>query len=395
VHHLIPLKKLTAENTFNWFLLISALHGFVFSIVLFFSKYGKEKSIIYLNLLVLAISLNNFQSWVLAKQFFPTYFFLDYVHIPWHFLIAPFFYMFLVHYLEIAHQSRKLLRGLMSMFLLIISIRIVFVYLNKSNQNNATVYLFEKYTSIEEIISLLISLSVFGYSFYILKNKKNLFQKILSFDNLKWIYTFFKFGLFTYIFWMIALATTVYLNFSEFIFSYYPLRILTTGLIYWIGYQSIIQLQLVKEREKLREFISLEKNTTPEFKNLEVAFFNKKDTENYQQNFKKITTFITGKKLFLNPDFSLQQLSEELCIHSNKLSTIINSYHKEGFSNYINSLRITYAKRLLLDKKYAEYTITSIGLEAGFNSKSSFYSVFKKHTNFTPFQFQKTFSTKF
>jgi len=62
---------------------------------------------IFINLLVLTISLNNIQSWILAKDFFVEYFFLDYVHIPWHFLIAPFFHMFLINYLKIEKRSKN------------------------------------------------------------------------------------------------------------------------------------------------------------------------------------------------------------------------------------------------------------------------------------------------
>jgi len=95
------------QSIFNLFLLISALHGFLFCFIILFSKNGREKSMIFINLLVLTISLNNIQSWILAKDFFVEYFFLDYVHIPWHFLIAPFFHMFLINYLKIEKRSKN------------------------------------------------------------------------------------------------------------------------------------------------------------------------------------------------------------------------------------------------------------------------------------------------
>ena len=202
------------ESIFNLFLLISALHGFLFCFIILFSKNGREKSMIFINLLVLTISLNNIQSWILAKDFFIEYFFLDYVHVPWHFLIAPFFYMFLINYLEIEKGSKNILKIIVPVFTLIISIRIGFVsFFSDKNTTDAT-YLFEKYTSLEEIFSLLISLTIFFYSFHILSKKENLFSKILSFDNLKWIYTFFKLGAITYIFWIVALSITVALNFT-------------------------------------------------------------------------------------------------------------------------------------------------------------------------------------
>ena len=205
---------MTVKEIFNLFLLISALHGFLFCIVMLFSKNRKEKSILFINLLVLTISLNNIQSWILAKDFFIEYFFLDYVHIPWHFFIAPFFYMFLINYLEIEKRSKNLLKIILPLFLLIISIRIGFVSFFSDKNTADIAYLFEKYTSIEEIFSLIVSLIIFGYSFQILSKKEKLFTKILSYDNLKWIYSFFKLGLLTYVFWIIALAITVALDFK-------------------------------------------------------------------------------------------------------------------------------------------------------------------------------------
>ncbi|MFL0126662.1 hypothetical protein V2625_03745, partial [Tenacibaculum maritimum] len=60
---------------------------------------------LFLNLLILSISLNNIQSWALAEHLFQHKFMLDYIQVPWHFLVAPFFYMFLIHYLDIAERS--------------------------------------------------------------------------------------------------------------------------------------------------------------------------------------------------------------------------------------------------------------------------------------------------
>ena len=42
----------------------------------------------------------------------------------------------------------------------------------------------------------------------------------------------------------------------------------------------------------------------------------------------------------------------------------------------------------LADPQYAHLTLLAIGMDAGFNSKSSFNAVFKKHTKMTPSQFR-------
>jgi len=376
--------KLSIQEIFNLFLLISALHGFLFCTVILYSKNGREKTMLFINLLVLIISLNNIQSWILAKNFFIEYFFLDYVHIPWHFLIAPFFYMFLIHYLEIEKRSKNLLKIILPIFVLIITIRIGFVSFFSDKNTTDVAYLFEKYTSIEEIFSLIVSLFIFGYSFQILSKKEQLFTKILSFDNLKWIYTFFKLGLLTYIFWIIALAITVALNFKEFIYSYYPLRVLTTVLIYWIGYQAIIQLKLLKERKQLRKKLNFEPIEENTIQNEE-----EKDAEK-KVLFDKIEALIQDKKLFIESKLNAESLANEVDVSAYKLSNTIKIFTGKNLNDYLNEYKIDLAKELLIHKEYKNYTITSIGLESGFNSKSTFYATFKKHTGLTPSEFQKT-----
>jgi AraC-like DNA-binding protein len=374
---------MTIQEIFNLFLLISALHGFLFCFLILFSKNGREKSMVFINLLVLTISLNNIQSWILIKKFFIEYFFLDYVHIPWHFLIAPFFYMFLIHYLDIRKQCKNILKIIVPVFIVLISIRISFVSFFSDTNTADIAHLFEKYTTFEEILSLIVSLTVFGYSFKILSKKEKLFTKILSFDNLKWIYTFFKLGLFTYVFWIVALAITVALNFTEFIYSYYPLRILTTVLIYWIGYQSIIQLRLLKERKDLRKQLNIA-TISPTLLSEEDKDSDKKEL------FNSIENLIRKRKLFTEPKLTVDFLANEIDVNAVKLSNCIKQFSDKNFNDYINEFRIEFAKNLLIDENYKNYTITSIGLESGFNSKSTFYSTFKKHTGFTPTEYLKS-----
>ena len=375
---------MTIQEIFNLFLLISALHGFLFCLMILFSKNGREKSMVFINLLVLTISLNNIQSWIITKNFFIEYFFLDYVHIPWHFFIAPFFYMFLIDYLEIRKQSPNILKIIIPVFIGLISIRIGFVSFFSDTNTADIAYLFEKYTTFEEIFSLLVSLSVFGYSFHILSKKEKLFTKILAFDNLKWIYTFFKLGLFTYAFWIIALAITVALNFTEFIYSYYPLRILTTILIYWIGYQAIIQLRLLKERKDLRKKLNFQKTKINKIDTIEIEDSEKKAL------FENVKSLLKEKKLFTEPKLTIDYLANELEVNSNKLSNAIKQFSDKSFNDFIHEFRIELAKELLVDKSYINYTITAIGLESGFNSKSSFYHTFKKLTGSTPSGFKKS-----
>jgi AraC-like DNA-binding protein len=44
---------------------------------------------------------------------------------------------------------------------------------------------------------------------------------------------------------------------------------------------------------------------------------------------------------------------------------------------------------MLSNPEYSNYTIVAIGLEAGFNSKASFYRAFRKFEGMTPSEYQK------
>lgn len=91
---------------------------------------------------------------------------------------------------------------------------------------------------------------------------------------------------------------------------------------------------------------------------------------------------ISQKELFKNPDLKLTDVASELKIHPHRLSQLLNDNLGKSFSLFINEYRIEAAKNfLLLDNKY---TLEAIGYECGFNSKSTFFTTFKKLTGVTP-----------
>lgn len=90
----------------------------------------------------------------------------------------------------------------------------------------------------------------------------------------------------------------------------------------------------------------------------------------------------------------MNHLAQELGLSTSHLSNLINTYSYYNFSDYINQLRVEYAKQLLIDKQYKQYTIIAIGLESGFNSKSTFYTAFKKFTGQTPAEYRQQYLSK-
>ena len=97
---------------------------------------------------------------------------------------------------------------------------------------------------------------------------------------------------------------------------------------------------------------------------------------------------IEQKKLFLNPKLSLKECAKSIGTNEKYLSNYLNKNHKVNFNTFINNYRIETAKKMLLSDDSDKYTIEAIANMSGFNSKSSFNAVFKKHVGMTPSEFK-------
>lgn len=363
----------------NFFLIIGAIQGFIFIGITFFMRKRIERTVLFLNLFILFLSLNNLQSWFLESKLIEDP--LGYHwSIPWYIMIVPMFYSFLLHYLNIERKRKTLLNVSFLLFTIACFIKLSLVWAIREDKIKPIVL--ENYTIFEDCFVLLYSIGLYVLCIYTLKKQQRLFESILSFDNLKWVRRFLRLGGGIFILWGIA----VYLNiFSETIKapdSYYPLRLLSSILIYWVGYQGFFQYVVLKERIALRElFESTSYSHAGEHKNTQGG--------NRQKiSFVQVDEYVLQNKSYLNPQLSLESLAQELNIGLSTLSKLINDQGRSNFSDYVNRYRIEEAKSALTNLEYANYTIVAIGLECGFNSKSAFYTAFKKEVGISPTAFR-------
>lgn len=361
------------DTLFNLFLIVSAIHGFIFSSFLFYQKKKTtSKSLLFLNLMIVCLSLNNLQSWLLAKQDSLQISYLEYFQFPWHFLIAPLFISFLCIYLEL---NNRLLILKASVVAFIISVIFQGIYLFQIRELGIANYAFhyERYTTIEETVSFLVSISIFGYASKLIYTKEILKKQVLSYDNLNWLKTFIVIAGVSYILWAVALSFEYVFNFKQVLEFHFPLRLMTTLLIYWLGYQALFVIRQTEERKHLR-------NST-------VTLGSSKDQKS--DKFQQVEHFILDNKRYLDTQLTLENLANDLVMSTSSLSKLINEHSPSNFNYLINSYRVAYAQKLLLDPTYSAYTITSIALESGFNSKSTFYTAFKKHSGQTPTEYRE------
>ncbi|RPI75214.1 MAG: AraC family transcriptional regulator [Desulfobacteraceae bacterium] len=105
----------------------------------------------------------------------------------------------------------------------------------------------------------------------------------------------------------------------------------------------------------------------------------------------KLLTFMEKQEAYLDPDLTLAGLAEEIGLSRNDLSRIINEKQGRSFYDFINTYRVEKIKRLLSDPKRQEETILALAFQAGFNSKATFNSVFKKFTGESPVAYRKNY----
>jgi AraC-like DNA-binding protein len=102
-----------------------------------------------------------------------------------------------------------------------------------------------------------------------------------------------------------------------------------------------------------------------------------------------VLKYVKNNKPYLNPELTLDQLASQLSLRSRLLSQVINVELGQNFYDFINRNRIEEASRLLTNPKDRKITVLEVLYEVGFNSKSSFNTLFKKYTGLTPSEYKK------
>lgn len=110
--------------------------------------------------------------------------------------------------------------------------------------------------------------------------------------------------------------------------------------------------------------------------------------EEIEELSKNLLNLMENKKPYLDCELNLAVLAEKLETTPHKLSQILNVNFNKNFFDFINDFRIEEAKKLLSSPEKSNYKIIAIAYDSGFNSKSTFYTVFKKSTSLTPSEYR-------
>lgn len=110
-----------------------------------------------------------------------------------------------------------------------------------------------------------------------------------------------------------------------------------------------------------------------------------------KEKHRQLIQMVETDKPYLESNLTLNTLAERLDIPLHHLSQIINQFEGQNFNDFINKYRVEeFIRRASRD---SHLSFLAIALDSGFNSKSTFNSVFRKHKGVTPTQYMASFQS--
>lgn len=152
-------------------------------------------------------------------------------------------------------------------------------------------------------------------------------------------------------------------------FYYYPFFIGIALLTYWIGLEGF-------SRRNDPE-ISIKSAPIPQT-------IDPKDLEQLEAIAEKLKHAMLKEELYKDPELSLSSLADQLGIKHYLISKSLSVISNKRFNDFVNEYRVKEFQRLLKDADNSKYTLLSLAMKSGFNSKSSFNRSIKKHLGISP-----------
>lgn len=242
---------------------------------------------------------------------------------------------------------------------------------------------------------------LFGYKFYF-KNKPLISYDDIGNNNCKYRFDFKHYSDEIYMLNINAalnyLKTYLKSCISNFSINEFELKTLFQNALYnIISILDDLNFNMVSIDESKREYFQkIDETKNPEelLSFLDIITNQLNETLNNQQNslnnhmIHNILDYITDH---YNEQLSLKQLADEFHFNYYYLSSYFSYHNKEGFSEYLNKIRVEKAAELLRNETIP---VSEISYMVGYSDHSYFCKVFKKLKNATPSKFRKNILNK-
>ncbi len=364
-------------------MLLGAIQGTLLSVILF-TKRENHTANVLLAFGMLALSIDVFNSAYIIFGYyrdFPHFMGITY---SFPFLYGPIFYLY-ARLISSGNKSFKLKYYLHFIpFLLVVIYGFIFVYLKSSEFKLSLVNGgAENYLPAIKMITYLKPVHGMIYVFLTVRvardynvSIRNSFSNIERI-NLNWLRHLVT-GL-SFVWGVVVLSFIINAFSAKEIQMDFLIYLAASILIYSIGYLSLHQPQVFGQAVPAYEAVNAP--AQPAEASYQKSGLTDKEAGNYLDTLLHI---METDKLYLNSELNLRDLAERLSISTHNLSEVLNTGLNKSFYDFVNHYRVEEVKRRLADKESQKYSLLAIAYDSGFNSKSSFNTVFKKYNGTTP-----------
>lgn len=360
---------------------LGVVQGLLFGIMLVILYVKRNRSTLYLGIFIVLFALepipNILQSFTILEKY-PQ---LDLLPVGFHFLAYPFLLVYIKKISILSEKKIDYWVFVPGVIEFIIAITIFFLPINLKNEIKETLFLDLYFISglfYTLLIIVLILKQIHGNIEEVENQYSNMQNKTLKWS--KW------FAYFSIVFHVLILVNFFFRNHVW----YAWISVFNVVLIYWISFKGISQKNipsLVLNKDDsinidIEEIVNESKISSKEKK-----FISESEA---RVIFDNVDSYVKKSKCFTNNGLTIIDIAEAVNIHPKRISFVINDITSQNFNNYINEYRVDLAKKMLRSNQTNNLSIEGIGIEAGFNSKATFYNAFKKNTKMTPSQYKRS-----
>ncbi|MCF8277508.1 MAG: AraC family transcriptional regulator [Flavobacteriales bacterium] len=158
-----------------------------------------------------------------------------------------------------------------------------------------------------------------------------------------------------------------------------------TIIAYTVSYFGLRQPSLFRYEYAIEEDKAELKGSEPNEKEVKPRFTD----EEAKALTERLIIHMSEERPYLNPELTLGELSAQINLAKHELTELLNVHIGKNFFSFVNEFRLKAVVRRLANPDYDHLTIMALANDCGFNSKSTFNSLFKQHYGHTPSDYKK------
>lgn len=379
------------ENIFSHIFVLAGIQGILLSILLFTKKVNHTANVL-LGFSVLALSIDLFDAVYYLNSFFYENPHLFGLTVATTFLYGPIFYL----YVKILSTGRKFRK---KDFLHFTPFFLTIAYLTPvllSGSEEKLLFILKTINDPPldfQIINYLKTIIGVVYTILVIRaineHNKNIKDSYSNMDkiNLNWFKNLILGMIFLWVIYAAGFVVNIFFDFRYELIIHLSMSI----LIYSVGYIALKQPEILIQadvKSKLQPESYSGNDQSEKYKKSGLADSSASELLN------TLVNLMEKEKPYLDRELTLSKLAEMMDASPHNLSEVINTKLGQNFYDFVNKYRVEEFKKKLEEPEFTNYSLLALAYDSGFNSKTSFNTIFKKFTQVTPSRYRENISQK-